>query len=79
VEIAALIDTARTLGAGAIAQVDLGLRSHRHQSLRDLGGMATQVIAATWARATDQLPPDEVMLRQRPVPLTERPPARLVP
>jgi glucosyl-3-phosphoglycerate synthase len=77
VEIAALIDTARTRGAAAIAQVDLGLRSHRHQSLRDLGGMATQVIAAAWARATEQASPDTVVLGQRAVALTERAPARL--
>jgi glucosyl-3-phosphoglycerate synthase len=90
VELAALIDTARGLGAGAIAQVHLGRRTHRHQSLGDLGAMATQVMAAGWARATGKPPPDAVPLRQnllvdgapleqaRPIPLTERPPARAV-
>ena len=34
----------------AIAQVDLGTRAHRHQSLRDLCGMATQILAAALAR-----------------------------
>ncbi len=70
VELAALIDTAATLGDEAIAQVDLGRRAHRHQSLRDLGGMARQIMAMALGRAglahgsTDEP--------------TERPPAREV-
>ena len=51
VELAALIDTQRTRGLDAIAQVDLGVRAHRHQSLSDLSGMATQILAAALARA----------------------------
>jgi len=90
VELAALIDTARGLGAGAIAQVHLGLRSHRHQGLRDLGAMAAQVLAAGLARASEKPPAAAVLLRQsflvdgapveraRPVPLTERPAAKFV-
>ena len=54
VELAALVDTVRAAGVEALAQVDLGLRAHRHQALRDLGGMATQIIAASLARATDE-------------------------
>lgn len=50
VELAALVDTVRAGGTEAIAQVDLGVRAHRHQALRDLGGMATQIIAAALAR-----------------------------
>ena len=50
VETTALIDTARRLGIGAIAQVDLGRRAHRHQALRDLGAMATQIVAAAVER-----------------------------
>lgn len=50
VETTALIDTARRLGVDAIAQVDLGRRAHRHQALRDLGAMATQIVAAAVAR-----------------------------
>ncbi|WP_243059051.1 glucosyl-3-phosphoglycerate synthase [Nocardioides sp. SR21] len=50
VELAALVDTERTRGIDAIAQVDLGTRAHRHQSLRDLSGMATQIMAAALAR-----------------------------
>jgi glucosyl-3-phosphoglycerate synthase len=57
VEIAALIDTLHHAGPSAIAQVDLGRRTHRHQSLHDLGAMATQVMAAALSRATGELPP----------------------
>lgn len=84
VELAALIDTADTLGADAIAQVDLGTRAHRHQSLLDLGGMATQILAAALARRGGlHKPGEDVVLRQlerdRHVPTSERPPAREVP
>ncbi len=51
VELAALIDTQRLLGADAIAQVDLGRRTHRHQALRELGTMAAQILAASTRRA----------------------------
>ena len=62
VELAALIDTERAHGLDTIAQVDLGIRAHRHQSLRDLTGMATQIMAAALARAgagpaVDERPP----------------------
>jgi glucosyl-3-phosphoglycerate synthase len=62
VELAALVDTQRSRGPGAIAQVDLGTRAHRHQSLRDLTGMATQILAAALARTgagpeVDERPP----------------------
>jgi glucosyl-3-phosphoglycerate synthase len=50
VELAALVDTVRRLGPAALAQVDLGVRAHRHQALLDLGGMATQILAAAVAR-----------------------------
>ena len=50
VEIAALVDTARRAGAAAVAQVDLGRRSHRHHRHDTLGPMAVQVMAACEAR-----------------------------
>ena len=50
VELAALVDTERDHGVEAIAQVDLGVRAHRHQSLRDLTGMATEIMAVALAR-----------------------------
>jgi glucosyl-3-phosphoglycerate synthase len=52
-EPAALVDTQplrATDATDAIAQVDLGTRAHRHQSLRDLSGMASQILAAGLAR-----------------------------
>lgn len=88
VETAALIDTLRTHGLDAIAQVDLGRRAHRHQALRDLGEMATQIAAAVWHRAGGAEQADTVTLRQyhpldgviapltRTVVVTERPPAQ---
>ncbi|WP_183099443.1 glucosyl-3-phosphoglycerate synthase [Nocardioides pelophilus] len=51
VELAALIDTVREHGEEALAQVDLGTRSHGHQALLDLGGMAVQILAAALDRA----------------------------
>jgi glucosyl-3-phosphoglycerate synthase len=73
VEFAALVDTARAYGVDAIAQVDLGRRAHRHQPLRDLGAMATQILAAadrrldrTAAGDRDAAAPDRVALRQFP-------------
>ncbi len=91
VELAALIDTARAHGPGSLAQVDLGRRAHRHQSLQDLGGMATQIIAAAQARLGVRAAGDAAVLRQfrlgeggpgaveRAVPTLERPPAVDVP
>jgi glucosyl-3-phosphoglycerate synthase len=87
VETTALIDTLRSRGIDAIAQVDLGRRAHRHQALRDLGGMATQILAAALERAGLSQPGDAAKLRQyhrvdgvvepidRMVPERERPPA----
>lgn len=88
VETAALIDTLRLRGLDAIAQVDLGSRAHRHQALRDLGGMATQILAAALDRAGwERRPGDGSVLRQfhrvdgvltavdRFVPEMQRPPA----
>ncbi len=84
VELAALVDTARLAGADAIAQVDLGVRAHRHQALRDLGGMATQIIAAALARSGVPATADTAVLKQylrglepveRVVPTIERPAA----
>ena len=113
VELAALVDVVRLLGVEGIAQVDLGERAHRHQSLLDLGGMATQILAAglmraraggpsshsDWLRNTEKVdqsawdaadtdPQAQAVLRQfglddptglgmreRAVPIDERPPA----
>ena len=77
-------------GVDALAQVDLGRRAHRHQTLLDLGAMATQILGAMQSRRAGVETAESVVLRQyrpvdgriapaeRVVPLTERPPARTV-
>ncbi len=50
VETAMLIDVAREVGTGAMAQVDLDVRQNRHQPLGDLGAMADAVLAAVVSR-----------------------------
>lgn len=59
VEIAAVLDTADRFGVDAIAQVDLGLRTHRHHRHDTLGLMAVQVLAAADRRRV-AAPVDEV-------------------
>jgi glucosyl-3-phosphoglycerate synthase len=51
VEIALLMDTLRTAGLDAIAQVDLGVRKHRNRDLTDLGAMAAEILAVVLDRA----------------------------
>ncbi|HEY5389221.1 MAG TPA: glucosyl-3-phosphoglycerate synthase [Solirubrobacteraceae bacterium] len=50
VEIAMLIDAWRAVGLDGLAQVDLGTRQNRHQSLRELSAMAYEVLVAAQAR-----------------------------
>ncbi len=50
VEIATLIDACRVAGLDALAQVDLGERQNRHQSLRALSAMAYAVMVAAERR-----------------------------
>ncbi len=50
VEIAMLIDSWRSCGLDALAQVDLGERQNRHQPLRDLSAMAYAVLVAAQTR-----------------------------
>jgi glucosyl-3-phosphoglycerate synthase len=50
VEIAMLIDAWRLTGLNGLAQVDLGVRQNRHQSLRDLSAMAYAVLLAAQSR-----------------------------
>jgi glucosyl-3-phosphoglycerate synthase len=50
VEIAMLIDAWRLAGLDGLAQVDLGVRQNRHQSLRDLSAMAYAVLVAAQTR-----------------------------
>jgi glucosyl-3-phosphoglycerate synthase len=94
VELAALLDTYERHGLGALAQVDLGSRGHRHQSVQDLGVMAAELMGVAHRRiaSSSGLPPDAGpdgrTLRQfdaasgwtvRPVPAVERSPAATVP
>jgi glucosyl-3-phosphoglycerate synthase len=82
VEIAMLVDLARTYGPGAIGQVDLGERHHRHRSLHSLSVQAAEVMATFLARVS-ACPPFGVdgrhMLNRAdgslvPLNLAERPP-----
>ncbi len=85
VEIAMLADVAERFGASAIAQVDVGERLHRHQTLDRLGVQAAEVMATLLSRvgvskrfASDQL----ALLRPNgaaeALNLDERPPMRSV-
>lgn len=85
VEIALLIDTLRTRGLPAMAQVDLGTRQNRHQPLKSLGAMAYAVMVAAGRRVHPPgsieaaapgpfLLPTQDGLDARSVPVEERPP-----
>ena len=84
IETGLLIDALRSAGAGAMAQVDLGVRAHRHRTLDQLSEQAAEIMALvlhrvgldTAGRGDDgALPPlvkaDGSLMR---VDLTERPP-----
>lgn len=51
VDIALVIDVAERFGAGALAQVDLGRRTHRNRPLAELAPQAEAVLAAALSRA----------------------------
>ncbi|WNG93638.1 glucosyl-3-phosphoglycerate synthase [Mycobacterium sp. ITM-2016-00318] len=50
VEIAMLVDLLDLVGLDAMAQVDLGTRTHRHQDIEALGRMAAQILQIAVAR-----------------------------
>jgi glucosyl-3-phosphoglycerate synthase len=50
VEIAVLLDTHAAIGMDGMAQCDLGVRTHRHQSQQALGVMAAEVLTAALRR-----------------------------
>jgi dihydropteroate synthase len=88
VEMSTMLDVFAEHGAAAIAQVDLGTRGHSHQSVHDLALMAGEILAVAMRRLGQPVPA-AAQLRQvdrsgsgtwltRPVPLTERPPARVL-
>lgn len=81
VEIALLIDIASRFGADAIAQVDLGVREHRHRSLHALSVQAAEVMSTMLGRVPSGslLPEGEQWLQRAdgsrvPLNLSERPP-----
>jgi glucosyl-3-phosphoglycerate synthase len=88
VEFATTVDTWSRHGLDAIAQVDLGRRAHRHQSVHDLGVMAGEILRVADERSGLSTP-DPLELSQfdrsveshwvhRGIPVLERPPARTV-
>jgi len=56
VETGLLIDTLRLIGTRHMAQVDLGVRNHRHRTLVQLSEQASEITAVALARAGMQLP-----------------------
>ena len=78
VDVALLIDAARTVGVERMAQVDLGVRHHRNRTLDELGPMALTVSQVILDRAGVR-PPGPAVLRRPgrdPIVLSpaERPP-----
>ncbi len=54
VEIGLLLDAHERYGLDGLAQVNLGVRKHRHRNLLDLGVMARQILAAALARCPER-------------------------
>lgn len=84
VETGLLIDALRTIGTRHIAQVDLGVRTHRHRTLLQLSEQAAEITAVTLLRAGIELPNPLPPLRgvdggSTAVRVTERPPMITVP
>lgn len=67
VEIGLLLDTHRDRGLDAIAQVDLGVRKHRHRSLRALGATAAEVLDAVLRRCVPGHPGADPLTQFVPV------------
>ena len=85
VELSTLLDTYTRYGLGALAQVDLGSRAHRHQADHDLALMAAELLVVAEARRDHPEPPGQelhqfvredgaVRPRSRAIPSHERPP-----
>jgi glucosyl-3-phosphoglycerate synthase len=89
VELSTLLDTFTRYGLGALAQVDLGSRAHRHQADHDLALMAAELLVVAEARREHPEPPGQLLHqfvrengearpRSRAIPSHERPPASTV-
>ena len=85
VELSTLLDTFSRYGLGALAQVDLGSRAHRHQADHDLALMAAELMVVAEARRDHPGTPGpelhqfvredgQVRPRSRAIPSHERPP-----
>ncbi len=85
VELSTLLDTFTRYGLGALAQVDLGSRAHRHQADHDLALMAAELMVVAEARRDCPGTPGrelhqfvreggQVRPRSRAIPSHERPP-----
>ncbi len=66
VDIALLIDAARTVGVEGIAEVDLGERRHRNRTLDELGPQATAVLRSALGRAGLETRGDHPVVLKRP-------------
>jgi len=60
VEIAPLDDIPAGYGPNGIAQIDLGRRSHSHQSIHDLALMSSELLAAALRRMAVPTPGKEL-------------------
>ena len=86
VELSTLLDIHDRFGLESIAQVDLGRRAHRHQSLHDLSAMAVELMVVAERRSHGgkvydpgesvplRLPTVDRSWKVREVPTGERPP-----
>jgi glucosyl-3-phosphoglycerate synthase len=69
VELSTLLDTAARFGLDSIAQVDLGSRAHKHQSVHDLALMAAELLVVAERRRPLK---EAGELSGRPVPIEPR-------
>ena len=76
VDVALLIDAAREVGVGRLAQVDLGVRHHQNRSLDELGPMALAVSQAILDRAGVRPPGPAILRRPGKTPLILSPDER---
>lgn len=66
VEIGLLLDAHRCYGLDGLAQVNLGVRKHRHRELWELGVMSRQVLAAVLARCPPRPETDRAVTSEVP-------------
>ena len=81
VETGIMIDVLKMVGLDAMAQVDLGTRQNRHQSLADLSKMALEVLTAAERRTHGEVTPGALLIPtpddfELEPPLTEERPPR---